>query len=252
MWRSILLVPMAQKKYTITATFLIQRKNNRCVSLLWLSVHLTQKKRPTFKVCDPQPPFWFKLGGRTSKRTPRHTVIRRGMKRQATCHPLSPSTTMWGCRCGPAPTKMITLSNSERKSYRNNKLWTAIMAAINSLPNSTHIMSIMCRLLRNNQLLTSSTICGAIIRKGRSLSLIWQTSTYNRSLTTLTTLQRRLWQLRRSWLLRKTTGSSSRLTLLRLQLTSRRGRQRLKCQDSGQLLLVYLWFKQTTKDLEPM
>jgi hypothetical protein len=163
---------MARRKFTITVTFLILRKNNRCVSLLLHNVRLTQKKRPTYKVCVPLPHICFRSGDRMNKNTRRHTDTRQVMKRQGTCRPLSPGTTMWECRCSHASMKKPTLSNSERKSYRNNKRWTAITDATSSLLNSTHIMSIMFRLLRSNQLSTSSTICGIIIRRGRNLFLI--------------------------------------------------------------------------------
>jgi hypothetical protein len=107
-----------------------------------------------------------------NKNTRRHTDTRPVMKRQGTCRPLSPGTTMWECRYSHEWMKKPTLSNSERKSYRNNKRWTAITDATSSLPNSTHIMSIMFRVLRSNQLSTSSIICGTIIRRGRNLFLI--------------------------------------------------------------------------------
>ena len=180
MWRNIHLVRMARKKYIIIVIYLILRRNSRCAYLLLLNARLTQKKRPIYKVCVPRPLSWFRSGGRTKKNTPRRTVTRRVMMRQATCHLPSPSTTMWECLSGHAPTKRPTLWNSERKSYRNSKLWITITDALSSLPNSTHIMSIMYRLLRSNQLLTSSTICGVIIRKGQTLSHTWQTSTFSR------------------------------------------------------------------------
>jgi hypothetical protein len=163
---------MALKKFTIIVTFLILRKNNRCVSLLSHNVRLTQKKRRISKVFVPQPHICFRSGGRMNKNTRRHTDTRPVTKRQGTCHPLSPGTTMWGCRYSHALTKKPTLSNSERKSYRNNKRWTAITDAISSLLNSILIMSIMFRLLRSNQLSISSIICGTIIRRGQNLFLI--------------------------------------------------------------------------------
>jgi hypothetical protein len=163
---------MARRKFTITVTFLILRKNNKCVSLLLHNVHLTQKKRLTSKVCVPLPHIYFRSGDRMNKDTRRHTDTRPVTKRQGTCRPLSPGTTMWGCRYSHVSTKKPTLSNSERKSYRNNKRWTAITDATSSLLNSMLIMSIMFRLLRSNQLSISSIICGAIIRRGRNLFLI--------------------------------------------------------------------------------